>query len=296
MKLTNRLGLPEPLVAAVTNDGYTKGGADISVTELLAPPRQVALKRQHEDAISEDVSERIWSLLGQSIHTILERANETGIAERRLTITVEGWTVSGGMDLVCKDRVLSDYKTTTAYKFKGGKAPIEHEQQLNCYAEILRQNGEAVSALQIVGILRDWSKLEAARDADYPQTQVVMISVPMWPQAKAQAFMRERVILHKQARVTLPLCSGEDRWAKPDTFAVKKQGAARATRVYDNEDEAIHHAKQDSSLFVEARKGESTRCKHYCAVARFCAQYQALVDDKQSEWTKPSPSGQGKVG
>jgi hypothetical protein len=281
MKLTNRLGLPDPIVAAVANDGYTKGGADISVTELLAPPRQIALKRQHEDEISEDASERIWSLLGQSIHTILERANQTGIAERRLTATVEGWTVSGGMDLVCKDGVLSDYKVTTGYKFKGGKAPIEHEQQLNCYAEILRQNGETVKGLQIVGILRDWSKLEAARDADYPQTQVVMIAVPMWPANKAAAFLRERVILHQQSRVTLPLCSTEDRWAKPDTWAVIKQGAKRASRVYENEEEAIAHAKQDSSLYVEKRVGQSTRCLHYCAASRFCSQWQAL---ERPEW------------
>src|SRR3954463_10849323 len=38
MKLTNRLGLPEPIVAAVANDGYSRGDADISVTSLLKPP------------------------------------------------------------------------------------------------------------------------------------------------------------------------------------------------------------------------------------------------------------------
>ena len=30
MKITNELGLPEPLVDAVKNDGYTKGDADFS--------------------------------------------------------------------------------------------------------------------------------------------------------------------------------------------------------------------------------------------------------------------------
>jgi hypothetical protein len=296
MRITNRLNLPQPIVDAVKNDEYTKGEADISVTELLSPPRQVALKKLHADEIVEDASERIWSLMGQSVHKILERANATGIAERRLKIQVEGWTVSGGMDLVCQARTLSDYKVTTAYKFKGGKAPPEFEQQLNAYAAILRANGETVDKLQIVGILRDWSKLEAARDADYPQTQVVVIPVPMWTPAEAIGFLRERVILHKQARLKLPLCVADERWAKPDTFAVKKQGAVRASRVYDDESEAIAHAAQTTGLFVEKRPGESTRCKHYCSVARFCKQYQAIQDLQMSDWTKPSSLGQGKTG
>ena len=37
MKITNELGLPEPLVDAVRNDGYTKGNADFSVTGLISP-------------------------------------------------------------------------------------------------------------------------------------------------------------------------------------------------------------------------------------------------------------------
>lgn len=296
MKITNRLGLPEPIVEAVKNDEYSKGKADISVTELLAPPRQVALKKRHADELVEDASERIWSLMGQSVHKILERANKLGIAERRLGVKIEGWKVSGGMDLVCQEHILSDYKVTTSWKFKGGKAPIEFEQQLNCYAAILRANELKVEKLQVVGILRDWSKLEAARDPEYPQLQVVIIPVPMWAPEKAMKFLRERVILHKQARQSLPNCSAEERWAKPDTWAVKKPGAARASRVYENEEEALAHARQDSSLFVEKRRGESTRCEHYCSVARFCKFYQGIAGEKMDEWTKPASLGQRKTG
>lgn len=281
MKLTNRFKLPEPIVNAVRNDGYTKGDSDISVTELLSPPRQAALKRQHQSEITEDVSDRIWSLLGQSIHTILERANETGIAERRLSIEIEGWRVSGGMDLVCAERTLSDYKVSTAYKFKGGIAPPEFEQQLNAYAAILRANGETIEKLQIVGILRDWSKMESSRDPDYPQSQVVIIPVRMWEANEALSFLRSRVILHKQARISLPLCTSEERWAKPDTFAVIKQGAKRASRVYESEEDAIAHAKQDSSLYVQKRPGQNIRCQFYCAASKHCSQWEVL---ERPEW------------
>src|SRR6185312_4199648 len=182
MKLTNNLSLPKPIVDAVRNDSYDspKDAKSISVTTLLKPARIVALERKHADEIEEDVSDRIFSLCGQVVHGILERADKTGIAERRLSIEVEGWKVSGQMDRYL-DGLLQDYKFVTAYKFKDAGVPEEYEQQLNVYAEILRQNGHTVTRMQIVGILRDWSKMEARRDPAYPQTQIVIRDVPLWP-------------------------------------------------------------------------------------------------------------------
>lgn len=274
MKLTNLLNLPQPLVDAVKNDGYTRGTADISVTELIGPPRIAALKRAHEEEIEEDASDRIWSLLGQSIHTILERANRTGIAERRLSIGVEGWTISGGMDLYQEDGVLVDYKTTSAWSVKGG-VKDEWEKQLNVYAVILRRNAICVEGLKVVAILRDWSKLEARRDPSYPQSQVVSFDVPLWTQEDAEKYVRERVILHQQARVSLPECTQEDRWARPTTYALMKVGGKRAMKLYENVADANAHASSDpKNLRVEVRPGESVRCSAYCAVAKFCTQYQ----------------------
>lgn len=290
MKLTNRLNLPQPLVDAVRNDSYSKGsGVAISATSLLKPPRLLALETQHEADLEEDASSRIWSLMGQVVHGILERADKTGIAERRLSIEVEGWRVSGQMDRYI-DGTLQDYKVVTVYKFKDGKVPEEYEQQLNIYAHILRTNGHAVSKLQIVGILRDWSKMESRRDPSYPQTQVIVRDVPLWEADRAERFVRERVILHQQSRVTLPECSVEDRWAKPTQYALMKVGGKRAVKLYDSEADALAHASIDpKNLRVEVRPGVSTRCEAYCAVAKFCTQYkntlnaseQAQVESKE---------------
>lgn len=283
--ITNRLNLPQPIVDAVANDDYTKGDADISVTSLLSPPRKVALEHLHQNEISEDASERIWSLLGQAIHTILERAATTGIAERRLSITVEGWSVSGGMDYYAPEGsgLLQDYKCVTVWKFKNGEVPMEYEQQLNMYAQILRENGHKVSRIQIVGILRDWSKLEAQRDPNYPQTQIVVRDVTLWPEAQAKAFIRERVILHQKARQELPECTAMERWQKPDTFAVMRLGAKRSIRNYTSEEDAIRHADEGPDLIIQKRSGESTRCKHYCSVSKFCTQF------KEAEVKSPEP-------
>lgn len=282
MKLTNKLNLPEPIVNAVANDSYSRGDASISVTSLLAPPRIITLQEKHADEIEEDASERIWSLMGQVVHGILERADTTGVAERRLTIAVEGWTISGQMDRYI-DGVLQDYKVVTAYKFKDGGVPIEYEQQLNVYAHLLRENGHPVTKLQIVGILRDWSKMEAARDPEYPQRQVVVRAVKLWDEETTKKFIRTRVILHQQARIRLPECSMEDRWAKPTKYAVMKKGAVKATKLYEVERDAQADAEaRGKDYSVEKRLAENTRCRFYCSVSKFCSQYQALLTPEEA--------------
>jgi hypothetical protein len=76
MKLTNDLSLPQPIVDAVAFDPYTQGDADISVTAMVAPVRQTTLLRFHDGELVEDASDRIWSMVGQVGHLILERAAE----------------------------------------------------------------------------------------------------------------------------------------------------------------------------------------------------------------------------
>lgn len=290
------MNLPQPLVDAVLNDSYDgpRDPNSISVTSLLKPPRMLALEKQYVNEIEEDASSRIWSLMGQVVHGILERADKTGVAERRLTIQVEGWTVSGAMDRYI-DGTLQDYKTVTAYKFKDGGVPIEYEQQLNIYSEILRQHGHPVNRAEIVGILRDWSKLEARRDPSYPQAQVLVRQVPLWPTERAQKFIRERVILHQQARVTLPLCSAEDRWARPDKFAVMKAGAVRAVKLYDNRMDAENHAAENKAYSVQVRPGENIRCENYCSVSAFCTQYQGEIKNETPPSGGPQPVAPGSL-
>jgi len=289
MKLTNKLNLPEPIVRAVKNDSYTKGDSDISVTELNDPPQIRVLKDKHENEITEDVSERIWSLCGQVIHGILERADETGDAERRLSVLVNGWKVSGGMDrFVLKDGLLQDYKFTSVYKVRGNTIPEEWEKQLNVYGEILRQNNIDVKKLQIVAILRDWSKMGAQRELDpsiYPAHQVVLVDVPLWEEKKAKNYIEDRVRLHQKAAWgEVPLCSKEERWAKDDVYAVMKKGLKRAHRLCNTKEAAESMiAELGSAYSAVFREGESVRCESYCSVKSFCPQYKKMLENKNKE-------------
>lgn len=281
MKYTNKLNLPQPLVDAVKNDGYTRGDADISVTELMDPPQMRWLKRKHEDEITEDVADRLYSLYGQIIHGILERAESKAIAERRLSIQVNGWKLGGGMDrFLVQEGLLQDYKFTTAYKVKKEEAPEEWVKQLNVYAEILRQNGEEVKKLEIVAILRDWSKLEARRDENYPQQQVAILELPLIESQEVLSFIKERVALHQEASKSgiFPPCTKEERWAKDDVYAIMKEDQKRAVRLCASEEAAQLLLKDlNSKHYVEKRQGESVRCEAYCSVREFCDQYKKKI-------------------
>jgi hypothetical protein len=72
--ITNQLGLPEAIVRAVSNDPYTYGSAHISATTLYGSPRPRILRKRFAEQVTEDVSDRLWALVGQIGHGILERA------------------------------------------------------------------------------------------------------------------------------------------------------------------------------------------------------------------------------
>ena len=55
MKYTNKHNLPESFVDFATNDKYSKGNSDISVTTLIDSPRIRLMKEQHKNDIQEDV-------------------------------------------------------------------------------------------------------------------------------------------------------------------------------------------------------------------------------------------------
>ena len=274
MQLTNVMNLPDTIADAVAADTYHQDG-HISVTGLIQPPRQRQLYERHKDLIVEDVSDRVWMLMGNNVHNILERVNaQDGIQEERLSIDVEGWKVTGQTDLY-KDRMITDYKMTSVWAVLHGVKP-EWETQVNCYAELFRQAGFGVDGVQIIALLRDWSKNRV--QGNYPEKQVVALPVDLWPTEKVQDYLIERVKLHQEAEklsdADLVMCTPEERWSRPPKWAVKVKGQKRAKRVLDNESDALawiwNNPSKAKPLEVEYRQGEDVRCESYCPVKQFC--------------------------
>src|SRR5512137_1130247 len=100
MRLTNIHNLPQTIVNVIKRPTYSKGRANMSVTELLNSPRIVQLKRKHWDALEEDAADMVWSIFGTAIHGVLEHGkDENHIVEERIHINVAGMNISGAIDL-----------------------------------------------------------------------------------------------------------------------------------------------------------------------------------------------------
>ena len=286
MKLTNKYGLPETVVKALTRSEYTKGESNRSITQIIDSPRVRILRQENWENMEEDVSEKMWAVLGSAAHKMFEETgDENHLTEERLYTEVEGWVISGPIDVqrIEEDGItVIDYKTTSVWSVILGKK--EWEYQLNCYAYLVRHaKGQKVKSLKVIAILRDWRAKDAEQKEDYPKAPIVEIDVPLWSDQEQDAYVHERVALHQEAefqRLTgaeLPECSDSERWAKSDIWAVKKIGNKRAIKLYDNEEEA--KANLLAGQEIEFRRGEPTRCTaNWCRVNAWCSQYKNYLD------------------
>lgn len=284
MKLTNKHGLPEPVVKALTRNEYSRGESNRSITQLIDSPRVRILRQEHWDELTEDVADKLWAVLGTAAHKMFEEnVTEGHLAEERVFLDIEGWTISGAVDVqkMSDDGVvIYDYKTTSVWSVIYGKP--EWELQLNCYASLIRRSkGHNVKALKIIAICRDWNRRDAEEKKDYPNAPIVEIDVPLWEPSKQDEYLDERVKIHQQAefkRLTgdeLPECSSGERWEKPSKWAIMKKGLKRAVRVYDSQEEAAQNLEQGQ--LIEFRPGESTRCTgDWCRVSQWCDQFQKI--------------------
>lgn len=295
MKITNRCGLPEAFVRAVTNDGYNNHGT-LSVTTLIRPAHQVQLEKKHWDEIEEDAADRVWSLFGQAGHAALERTIQDGdIVERRLHHMVGDVAISGQLDRLTKDGVLADWKFISVYSamdmLKNG-VKQEYELQLNMLAALVRLNNSIIhspsenalmpdpKALRIIAVCRDWRPSEAKRMDDYPP-KVSSISVPMWPHEKAMEFIKERVRLHTSTNP--PVCTREERWYRPGKWAVMEKGKKKALRLCDTKEQAEEWKDKNGGTYIEEREPVYPRCDDYCTVSIFCKPWQDYLASKLND-------------
>lgn len=329
----NPSGVPAPIerAAILAFGSYDKGDAAFSISELLKPPRAVALERENQAAVVLDVADLMYALMGQIMARIIaenstdlyaavmaaaeglpkderevigavmqqlghralpDPSKVTTLSERRLFMEIEvdgqRYRISGKFDHTVAVQVelrgtegrgwnASDWKLGSVWEAMGPRP--EREDQLNCYAALLRANQYTpVVALGNGFVFRDWSKPRAYRERDYPQSQFKYIPAAVWDEGRALDFLRERVRLHVAARAgNLPDCTLEEKWQDPDAYAVMKKGNKRASRVLPTQAQAeAWLGQQDEKKFKAAtivlRGSEPKRCISYCNAAPFCDQ------------------------
>jgi hypothetical protein len=299
MKLTNNFGMPETIINVIRRPQYSKGKANMSVTELLNSPRIVQLKRKHWDDLTEDAADMVWSIFGTAIHGVLEHGKgDNHIVEERIHVELDGMRISGAIDLqeITEDGIiLSDYKTTSAWAVMNEKQ--DWHNQLNSYAYLVEKAKKIpVVKLQIVAIVRDWSRRDAATREGYPKAPIVVIDIPLWPFAEREAYVRQRISLHGDAFFEMetggemPKCTPDEMWEKQTLYAVKKDGNVRAKSVHDTRESAeeslayaTEKAKKGEKFLIEVREGGRTRCESFCQVAPYCQQHQEYLSTKANK-------------
>jgi len=286
MKLTNKFNLPQTFINVIHRPTYNKGDSHVSVTELLNSPQIVSLRHKHWEELEQDASEMVWQLFGSAVHKVLEHGKDSHhIIEERLYTKLDGWTISGQMDLqeVYEDGiVISDYKVTGAWSVMNEKQ--DWHNQLNVYAWLIeRTKNVKVKSAQIIAIVRDWTAREAQTKEGYPQSPVAVVEIPLWPSEAREAYVKARISKHNEAYFSLqlddemPECSSEEMWERPTRYALIKTGNVRAKSVHSTLEEAnqaLASLKDSKGYTVEVREGERVRCVSYCQVASFCNQYK----------------------
>jgi hypothetical protein len=241
----------------------------------------------------------VWSIFGTAIHNILEHGKgDNHIVEERIHIELDGMHISGAIDLqeVEPDGIIvSDYKTVGAWSVLNEKQ--DWHNQLNSYAYLVEAAKKLpVIKLQIVAIVRDWSRRDAATREGYPKAPIVVIDIPLWSFEEREAYVRSRISLHGDALFEMetdgemPECTPEECWEKPTMYALKKDGNVRAKSVHETSEAAdtalaaaTEKAKKGEKFLIEVREGDRTRCSSFCQVAGMCSQYQKYLSTKPTQ-------------
>ena len=283
MKITNKKNLPDALVEAITTHRHNDPGR-LSATTLLKGTKEIILTDRHWDDLEEDVEDRIWALVGTTMHKVLEKEGKNDFSEEFMSSEVDGITVTGRIDNYnLETEVVTDWKSVSVFKILFQDFESWRQQGL-IYAWLLHKNGFVVKTCRFVAIIKDHRKREARRKPSYPQTPLYVYQFDVTPEGleEIEVYIKNKIALFKQqedlADDDIPPCTPEERWDKPTKYAVKKEGRKSAVRVLDIEEMAQKMAADlGKGHSVEIRPGESTRCMEYCSCCEFCDYYRNHV-------------------
>jgi len=273
MQIINTKNYPNAIVEAVKSVLYYPNADILRVSELIDSPLTKKLLIKYWDKIVIDVDDVVYSsLFGTAWHKFLASFQKDCMVEKRWSIKRNNIIISGQTDIYGPDTgQIIDNKTQSAWAFVFGNK--SWERQLNCYAYLIQQSGYPVNQLWIMAYLRDWSKYEAmkGRNKDYPKSKFHPIQVPLWSIDEQERYIDKRIDLHLNNKDYV--CSSEERWERPTTYAVKKEGVKTAKRVLNTMQEAkdwIDEKKPKGDISIEVRKGGCVRCEGYCMARSVC--------------------------
>lgn len=329
MKLTNAAGL-HPLVyrailaQAKAHPTMKEEPRFASVTELISPACQVALKRRHWADLTEEAEKRIWALNGSALHYILAQGGkgEGAIVEQRLGLNIGGKLITGGFDsFFLEDGWLADYKWCKVWALVFEDSIEDWQAQINIYAEMLRRDDADVKKLSLELFFKDWKRGEMETDRrssakrgkpmTYPAKDWQRLPVDIWSSEKVMAYSLDCVLkLQEALDADVPVeCNKRERWDRETTWAVYRNKNKNATKVFYEKQKKETRAdaetwmttqKKPDEYYIVDRPGKRNRCENYCIAAQVCPHWKAYQEslygrnfgpDPDEETTPPEMSG-----
>ncbi len=322
MNITNKNNLSLPLAVLFSYSDYDGVVADktISATSLLKPLRSIILGLQNPDLYSEvDLTDMIPAVFGSAVHsyaqdawedpaTVTKALTAMGInaetqkrvvinpktveqgqvpiyIERRSERKINGWTIRGKFD-GCVDGKLFDYKTKSVWSDIFGSNDEDYKLQGSIY-RWLNPTIALADSISVESVYTDWSSSKARADSKYPQLRVASKDFDLMSLETTGNWIAERLAIIDScmdlAQADLPRCTPEELWETPTKYKYfKKEGAKRATKIYDSMSEASLRLSNEGCGEIRTFPGQIKRC-NYCNVAGICTQAQEYINSGQLE-------------
>lgn len=270
MKITNKMNLPDAVVASMRNSTRPPNPESYSVTELLNSAKAITLIRRHWNDLEQDASDMVAALFGTAVHKVLETCSDPQDSEISLSTAYCGCRLSGRLDAYdFTNNVIIDYKTCTCSKILKEDFDDWKMQGLMYAWLMFREKDIKTKKLRFIALLKDWSKMKNltvppicewwydVNDSDYD-----------W----IESFIKNKLTLLKQCETLsddeLPECTNEERWNDGDRYAVYKDAnSKRAIRLCDTLEEAT---KLYPDATIIKRSGLDIKCNNYCVCSKCC--------------------------
>lgn len=251
----------------------------IHVTELLIPANARNLLIENWDDLEQDYSDWLISCQGDAMHEAYKKylGTQGWHCEIPLQIDFGNVELVGTCDAFNMDeRLLVDLKQTAVWS--PGYKIEDYTKQTNCYGFMLPTNvgGAYVRKIQIDVWYRNWKLKDSQWDHQYPKIPYETIEIEVWPLAKTEAFIKERIdyLLNYEGE-----CTRADKWQKYSAF---RNTNKNPDRNFDTKEEAQkwidNWTYKDSGLknppkvkpTFRLEDTQPTSCLSYCPARSVC--------------------------
>ena len=295
MIITNKLNMPDAFVKAIQNSRHNAEKC-LSATTLLKGTKEIILTDRHFDEIEIDASDEVWAVFGTAVHSVLEHQEDDAFKEESFSVPAalgSEWKITGKVDRYnMATETIEDWKTASVWKVIYKDFQDWRTQGL-IYAWLLRESGLNVRHIRFIALLKDFSKSEAKKNADYPQSPAYIYEFDVNDSelegVKDRAMYKALSVRDnwKTPDDEIEPCTPEERWSTPTKYAVMKEGRKTAVKVCATEEEAqnfIDDLEKDKDKHsIEVRPGIDKKCEDYCPCAAFCSYYKETHKDEVTE-------------